>query len=310
MFEDEDELTDLEKFNRKRCLANIIVAEEHMSLEGNIDGETTHPWCARKHIMMAEDHMREAIEHTNREGMRRKYSDARKKLEEWLEEEGNVAELRDIRNYLREIFKDTSLPDKDTDLDSCDICERDSLQVSAEDYIKGENMEDTLDNLKNKCSIDMSSFSPENYAEKKQKELKAGSIESFIERNYAEIYEAIDRVFGLPEIKAGGQINYAVGEFLRQKFPDDKIELVEGEVKLEHEDRSLGDDSAVHQYLMINKSRYDFASDIFSTTDGEANPITEYDKPDYVLDGKREGYDTIEARELMSTLKEVVSHEQ
>lgn len=107
MFEDEDNISDLEKFNRKRALTNTIVAEEHISLE-NQNISCSHIWCARKHMLMAQDHLREAVEHTEQPDMRPKYKTLIDELEDWLED-GDVSQLREIRNRMRDVFKETSL---------------------------------------------------------------------------------------------------------------------------------------------------------------------------------------------------------
>lgn len=304
MFEDKDKITELEKFNRERCLANIVVAEEHMTLDGSIDGQTTHAWCVRKHIMIASDHMREAVEHTKNGELRQKYIEAKNKINEWLDNQGSLSELRNLRNWLRQVFKDESLPENIDE--NCDVCDRDSLMGDS----MGKTMGETIDNLKKLCpSPSNIKVTDDTGAEKNVAvdETISKDIKSFVESNYAKIYEAINYVYGIPETKEGGEINHAVGVYLREKFPDEKVELVEGKVRLEKPDDELKDDVVLHEYLMLNKERFDFASDVFSS-DGKSNPIVEYEKPDFVIED--DTYDTPKSRDLVFKLKEVVDDGQ
>lgn len=150
LFEDESKISELEKFNRERALTNILESEEHMSLEGSGDDNCPHPWCARKHILLARGHMREAVEHADFDH-KDMYREAHKKLDDWLDG-GDIDELRRLRNWLRGKFKDTSLGVK------CDdgVCHYDveglEIDVSSDD-----DKEDITDDEEEKDKSDVES---------------------------------------------------------------------------------------------------------------------------------------------------------
>lgn len=135
LFEDEDDIGKLEKFNRKRALQNILSAEEHLSLndKGN-DLPCSHIWCVKKHMLMTEDHLREAVEHSDGNEM---YSEARKRVKGWLEGDGDVGELRELRNWIRGKFNDTSI---NVNCES-GICSYDNDGMDKEDKKNNEKQE-------------------------------------------------------------------------------------------------------------------------------------------------------------------------
>lgn len=127
LFEDEDSIGELEKFNRKRALQNLLSAEEHLSLnDREEDLPCSHIWCVKKHLLMTEDHMREAIEHSDGDEV---YSEARKKVNDWLESDGSLGELRELRNWMRGKFNDSSINVSCED----NICSYDDAGMDKED---------------------------------------------------------------------------------------------------------------------------------------------------------------------------------
>lgn len=284
LFADEDRIGELEKFNRKRCLANVIVAEEHMSLEGTIDGETSHPWCARKHVMMSEDHMREAVEHTDREEKEKQYREAREKLNEWVEEEGAVSELRDIRNWLREVFEDTSLNVSSDS--SCSVCEKDKLNKET----MTKEMRESINKIKSACDVPLEEEKTESLLEK---------VNDFLDNMYMDIYEKIDEKYGLPEPEDGGEINSAIAKALRTIGNTNEVKFVEGEVKLEEKDPRIGGKEAIHQWVEVKGNIYDFGKDVFTTKDGDVNNIKNYRKTEEIDVSK---YDTAKSNELYADI--------
>ena len=112
----------LVQYNFDRALSHLLAIEEHMSDSTDIN----NLWCAKKHSLLVEHHIPEAIIHLQK--INPQIANKLKKFNIEMKEQihnPNLEKIRDLRNEFREIIQDPTLGCKDK------ICSLDQIKTKS-----------------------------------------------------------------------------------------------------------------------------------------------------------------------------------